>query len=387
MNYPYEIRILCDILLCTLTHKKIRDDISFDAGILERIIRSQGITLSVYPALKSFNSGSLHELRERLTGQYYADLAQTIRQQSEGAELLDALEENHIDHIALKGWVMKKLYPEPTYRNMSDIDILVRDYDYNIISDIMAQKGYTSECESSWMHDTFLKGKINIEMHKRLTDDSGVICRWERSMWEHARLAEGKKHEYLMSDEDYLIFHMIHMHKDYVNGSLGLRRLLDLWYYLQVKKGRLDSKYLNETFREMKLFTFVKKMTDLSRSLFGSRPLDDDGRILIGYIAENGIYGTERTYKLGRMVSRSASSKLLGKIRSFTDAIFLPWDRMKAHFPILRKYPVLLPVMWMRRILGHLRHADKYVSKLNYSNISDSDYQKMKKIFKAGGIL
>ena len=130
-----------------------------------------------------------------------------------------------------------------------------------------------------------------------------------------------------------------------------------------------------------------RKMLELSRSLFGSRPLDDDSRILIEYIAENGIYGTERTYKLGRMVSRSASSKLFGKIRSFTNAVFLPWDRMKAYFPVLRKYPFLLPVMWVKRISGFMRHADKYVSKLDYTNISESDFQRMKTIFKAGGIM
>ncbi len=87
------------------------------------------------------------------------------------------------------------------------------------------------------------------------------------------------------------------------------------------------------------------------------------------------------------MVSRSASSELVGKIRSFTDAVFLSWDRMKAHFPILRKYPFLLPVMWVKRISGFLRHADKYVSKLDYTNISESDFQRMKTIFKAGGIM
>ncbi len=78
---------------------------------------------------------------------------------------------------------------------------------------------------------------------------------------------------------------------------------------------------------------------------------------------------------------------MVGKIRSFTDAVFLSWDRMKAHFPILRKYPFLLPVMWVKRISGFLRHADKYVSKLDYTNISESDFQRMKTIFKAGGIM
>ena len=47
-----------------------------------------------------------------------------------GNELKQILDEYDIDHVFLKGFELKKLYPDPCMRLMGDIDILVREEEW-----------------------------------------------------------------------------------------------------------------------------------------------------------------------------------------------------------------------------------------------------------------
>lgn len=59
---------------------------------------------------------------------------------------------------------------------------------------------------------------------------------------------------------------------------------------------------------------------------------------------------------------------------------------MKAQFPALQKWPVLLPYYWTKRIIHFLRgNMEKNKRMLDYRNICDDDYKEMKAFFKAGG--
>lgn len=112
-------------------------------------------------------------------------------------------------------------------RQMADLDILVHPYDFNLIKSVMDGLFFNSGTESSWKHDSFKKKDVHVEMHKRLTDDSDVIQMREKGIWDRAEALDGSI--YRMSSEDYYIFHFVHPHKDFMNGSLGLRRIVDTW--------------------------------------------------------------------------------------------------------------------------------------------------------------
>lgn len=70
-------------------------------------------------------------LQQRLKGRYLAALKQSIVQDSEGEMILKALSDAGFDCVALKGWELRKLYPDVTMRQMADLDILVRNYDFD----------------------------------------------------------------------------------------------------------------------------------------------------------------------------------------------------------------------------------------------------------------
>lgn len=383
------------LFILSLLHQAIEETDPIDCTVeassvpfLANIILRNGILLTVYPVLQKTPGIVATQLSEQLKTKYLASVRQSILQGYEGQQILDKFEDNEVDCIALKGWVIRNLYPDPAMRNMADMDILVRDYDYEKLCVLMQELGYSSGSESAWKHDDFFKeGGITIEMHKRLTDDSGIIQIWESRMWEHAVLETGKQHIWLMSDEDYYIFHIIHMHKDFLNGTLGLRRLTDTWIYNRVHPD-LNREYIRQKLTEMQMETFCERIENLTCVMFNcnGQKSDENSEILLNHAFAYGIFGNSKSYKAGRIAAMSGKSIIAGKIRSLSAAVFLPVKRMKAQYPVLKKYPVLLPVYWWKRISGKLHNLQKYKKLMDYSEVSQEDYDEMKRFFEAGGV-
>lgn len=378
---------IIDLLGKSITSDADMPSIPSNADIhsIANIIINNGILLTVFPTLSQDTSTQAKELQNTLSNLYYPSLKQTIMQNSEGMSIQTALSSAGFDLIALKGWELRKLYPDDTRRSMADLDILVRNYDYKGISGIMKQLGYKTGSESSWKHDTFTKEYVTVEMHKRLTDDSKYVQNWERRMWDNAIASQDNEHIYKMSDEDYYIFHFLHLQKDTLNGSLGLRRIADTWLYKNAHHD-MDREYLDKEFKNMGLSLFVQRLEKFADDCFINKNLDENSQILLEHALYAGIYGNGKSYKAGRIARMSDDSVSKGKIRSFFSAVFLPIDRMKAHFPKLNKYPILLPFYWIIRIIRLTRKGKKYKNRLDYSDISQSDYKEMKQFFAASGL-
>lgn len=348
---------------------------SEDENDVARIVIRNGILLTVYNELTP-------TLKELLKQQYYAGQKQSIIQDYEGEIILGVLDNSGLNCIALKGWEMRKLYPNIHMRQMADLDILVKPYLYEKIKEIMEEQGYTTGSESSWKHDCFSKKPVNIELHKRLTDDSGSIQVWEKEMWDRAICTTS--HRFKMSPEDYYIFHFVHLHKDFLNGSLGLRRIVDTWL---LQRETLDMDFIRTQLELFGMMRFHDRMVHLSKAVMCNENMDENDELLINHAFLHGIYGTDKSYKAGR-IAVMGDTLNKGKMQSKISAVFLPYKRMKAQFPILVEHPILLPICWLKRIIRFLRgNMSKNISRLNYGEISEKDYLEMKAFLKAGGVI
>ena len=366
----YEERLLINILRCSINGKQASDDIlrseRIDDISLIHMIHRNGILLTVYPGISS--NPNLQTMANDLRMDYLAAVAQSVQQDYEGKQILAAFDKARIDACPLKGWTLREIYPQGVRRSMADIDILIREYSYENIKVIMENLGFSSNGTSPWKHDEFTKGDITVEIHKRLTDDSGKIQRWEKGIWSRGT---SKGHVYRMSDEDFFVFHMVHMHKDFLNGSLGLRRIADTWLLMNRD---LDWEKANKVLENIGILPFVDKMKKLAEDCFDSKEIDSEDAVLIHHACTYGIFGNGDSYKMGRIASMSKRSLREGKFKSLLFAVFLPINRMKAQYPILQEYPILLPFYWLKRILYHVQYLPDYKKKLNYDNITEAEY-------------
>ncbi len=374
-------QFVLDLLRTSLTgaeHPVVLEEL--DVRAMASTIRRNGILPTVYQSL-----GVFPELQQFLQMDYYASVSQSVNQGYSGQQVLETLGEAGLQCVPLKGWEMRKLYPNPTMRQMTDIDVLVRPYRYDVIEGIMRSLGFVPEGEeSSEKHDIFCKGIVTVEVHKRLTDDSGAIRDWEVRMWDRVVAdSDGRCH---MSGEDVYVFHFVHMHQDFGNGLFGLRRIVDTWL-LNQRRDQIDAECVMRELDSMGFANFHAKMTRLGRVCMGEESLDEDTELLLRHAHGCGIFGNGKSHKAGRIAKLTDGGAATGKVRSIIAAVFLPYSRMRAQFPILEKWPVLLPACWAKRITSILRSGKlkQYEVLLDYRGITDEDVAYARKVLRAGG--
>ena len=353
-----------------------------DATAMVDYIRRGGILPTVYLSLSAFP-----ELRQLLQSEYYASISQIVNQVHEGKHVISALSDGQMRCVPMKGWEIRKYYPNTIMRQMTDLDVLVRPYDYSCVRDVMANLGFVpADDESADKHDVYRKGAITVEVHKRIRDDVAAVRAWEDYLWDRAQ--ESPDGTWCMTNEDVYIAHFEHMCHDFRNGWFGLRRMVDAWL-LDQHWGEMDADYITMQLEAMGLKRFCDRMCRLGRQMMGEEPLDANAVQLLRYAFDCGIYGNGKSYKVGRIVSLTGGKGGLvgGKARSLVAHCFLPYGRMKAQYPVLEKWPMFLPVCWVHRIAYYLRdgHLATYHQMMDYSDISEEDLEEMRNLFDLAG--
>ena len=117
--------------------------------VVANIITRNSILLTVYKKLPA-------DLKTQFKNQYNASIKQSIIQDYEGECVIHALSDVGLFCIALKGWELRKLYPETTMRQMSDLDILVKPYDFDLIKSLLKrdQRDLKHRCFPTGIEET-----------------------------------------------------------------------------------------------------------------------------------------------------------------------------------------------------------------------------------------
>ena len=160
---------------------------------------------------------------------YKSNLVDDANREYELSIITEDLSNNNIDYILLKGTVTKHFYPDTSMRMMSDIDILYRNSTFKEIRTLFENKNYTLE-KSTPKDSLFLSPNKNVkvEMQESLLDAG--FTEWLKyldTVWD--RCENKSENEYMMTPEDFYIYHIVHMAKHFINGGIGLRHVLDTW--------------------------------------------------------------------------------------------------------------------------------------------------------------
>ena len=105
-----------------------------------------GVDSFLYPTLASLPADQQPPpaLRARWRQQSFTAAAATVRREAQARELLVALAGAQVSPVPLKGtWLAARIYPEPSQRTMSDIDLLVPPAKLAAAQEALAKLGYT----------------------------------------------------------------------------------------------------------------------------------------------------------------------------------------------------------------------------------------------------
>lgn len=266
------------------------------------------------------------------------------RLRSDYENLCRALEEAKIPFLPLKGSVIRKYYPEPWMRTSCDIDILVHKEDLPAAIAYLSENLHYEE-KSRCAHDVslFSPAGVHLELHFDLMEEGlaqNAIAILS-SVWEHVTLRESYAYWYEMEDVFFYFYHIAHMAKHMETGGCGIRPFMDLWILDHLENA--DAQARNELLAQGGLLRFAEVSRKLSRVWFGGEESDTLAQQMQDILLYGGAYGSISTRVALHQRKRG------GRIGYLISRMFIPLAKLRRYYPILEKYPWLMPVMQVRR--------------------------------------
>ena len=303
----------------------------------------------------------------------------SITQELELQEIIKALSDNEVCFMPLKGAILQKMYPKIEYRNMADIDVLVKEEDLKRAGLALKGIGYTVDTLGG-NHDTYTKKPyMHVEVHRALIDDYyKKLNEYYSDIWESNRIYHlDNKYHYYFRDEDFYIFFICHASKHFSHAGTGFRTIIDDYIYLKEKKETLDFNYIDSELAKIGLLKFSNIIKDSVDYIFyhNKKEIIDDVLAFLDYVIDSGTYGSTFNSATVGVIDNGSSKKYILK------RLFPPYSLMKRRNPILNKVPILLPWFYFTRLLKGLFNIRTY--KKHYDNVKsveDSDISRIKKI-------
>lgn len=301
-------------------------------------------------------------------------LTQSIVQLADRDLLFDVMAEAGVDLLPVKGCWLKEAYPEIDYRQMSDLDMLIRRKDRSRVREMLLGMGYEPESgEVAAHHDGYEKKPYTIvEMHLQLLSSTDPNAGYYENIWERAQPTKDRPRIYRLSCEDEYIYYLLHLKKHLEEAGCGIRLILDSVAF-RAANPNMDRAYLQREFEKLRIAEFAAQIEQLADCWFVTgEALPEHLRAMGEGILWAGTYGSLENALDNRMdkLREKYRSPLVRMAAYWGSRFCRPLSEMKAFYPILEKLPVLLPACWVARIakkcvtkpkalLYHIQHIYK----------------------------
>ena len=295
-------------------------------------------------------------------------------------EICRTLDTAEIDHIPLKGAVIRSLYPESWMRTSCDIDVLVRERDLDAACSALTKElGYSVEGGKDY-HDISLisPSGFHLELHYSIKENIPSMDKTLERVWSYAERAE--KCQFRLTNEFFMLHFTTHAAYHFLGGGCGVRPLLDL-HFLR-KSLSVDEKILSSLLDECGLSRFYNTSVKLSEYWFGKGEEDETLREMAEFILEGGVYGS-----LDQKMAVKRSE--MGKAEYLRKRIFLPYSSLKILYPKLEGRRALTPIYqvarWGKLCRGDVRRQVK--REMNVAEgLDNSDIDRARRIVKDLGL-
>ena len=285
-------------------------------------------------------------------------------------EICSVFEKEKIRFIPLKGSVLKSYYPQEWMRTSCDIDILVHEVDLKAAAAVLeGELGYCVKTHTTHDISLYSPADIHLELHFNLLEvgranSAGDIL---KNVWDYAKLKDGSDYHCELLDEMFYFYHIAHMAKHFENGGCGIRPFIDLW--LLDNRSGVDAAKRNELLLKGDLLKFADAARKLCRVWLQGEAADEISVKMEKYVLSGGLYGTNEN----RVVVQQ--QKKGGKWGYVISRMFLPYETLKYHYPVLQKHRWLTPVMevWRWFKLAFCGHSKRVMSELRYNQSISSE--------------
>ena len=269
----------------------------------------------------------------------------------------------------MKGAYLNRMYPHFGMRIVSDADILYNLRYRREVRDYFLGRGYTAE-HYGFSNDAYLKPPLyNFEMHRYLIGNSlgEEVFAYYCDIKDRLLPDSGCGYGYHFSDEDFYVYSIVNVRKDFVTFGTGLRALADNYVIRRTAARTIDTDYIKRELGKLRLTGFEKAIRQLSHKLF-SNPGRMAGRLLMNQapvqlgerekelfvrFAASGIFGRKSNLISNQVTGNNAAhNKALGKFVYVCKRIFPPKHVIIAEESAMPgkncAWPILYPVRFVR---------------------------------------
>ncbi len=298
------------------------------------------------------------------------------------AELSAVLSHAGLDHILLKGYVLRNYYPAGWMRTRCDIDALVRAEQLDAACSALQAAGYRQGSKSE--HDVRFTtpNGVPLELHFVLVPDDGRIKLDQLNrVWENVTPTPEGSCRYEMNDPMFYCYHVAHIAKHLRRSGCGLRPFIDLWLLDHRPDVDLDAR---RRFLETNgLLTFSGAASALAESWLSDTPLENETyRQLERFVLSSNAYGA---------LMQVVVNQKHGPIVSLFYSVFPPYRTMVLQYPALEKHPWMYPlyffVRWFRLIFCDRVLIRKLAFWRKRSRIYKQEQPQAQKMMKELGLL
>ena len=338
----------------------LRHEILGDTGSLPEVTpelyqlaEKHGFSHLLAGTVKKSGASLSGELREKLQKQQLAAVWRHEQMQYEQERILNALETAGIDHMLLKGDVVRQYYPQPWMRRSCDIDVLVRREELEKAVQTLTEK-LNYQDQGKHYHDVSMRspGGVHLELHFSLNVHSEAADRALADVWHHVKPAENCTCRYEMEPTFFLFYFIAHMAGHFLRGGCGVRTVLDL--YLLEKNLTHDGEKLSALLAESGLRQFHAGLTKVARVWFEEEQEDGATDAVGEYILNGGSYGT-----LDNRIAVTKQQAGGSEAGYWYRRLFMSRELLTGVYPQLEHRPALYPYYqvkrWLRFLNGNTR--------------------------------
>jgi hypothetical protein len=348
--------------------------------LLGEAIKHQVVTLVYQPLAE--NSARLHVPGEVLEKFRIYTLYEGMEQERNYAAIgsvLRKLAGAGIPVIALKGLVVRELYPYPNLRPMSDFDLLVKPGDVREAGRIIEESGFGLDVDDGKVVKYLNEIYSSIDLHRRLApvgERYENMAGLEEQVWENAVPADVSGASVLaLCPLDCAVFLVIHTAAHFISSGFGLRHLCDFFLVVDRYRDEIDWNKFFRKAAEFNVDTFARALMRICRELFGlelpegcqkaADEFRDDTLMenVIEDIFDSGVSGksSDERINANRMLyySWGENSKIAGgKVSMYLKLLFPAAGKLDKRYRYAKKCVLLLPVAWMHRFIYCLVRRD-----------------------------
>ncbi len=335
--------------------------------------KAHDIAHIVSAALRKYGALENNELKEKFYKEELMSVYRNEQMKHVYEQVCEKLDNEDVPYIPLKGAIVRPFYPSESMRTSCDIDILVKEKDFDHATRALRELGF--DCKEKGYHDIslFSPAGVHVELHFSLLEDTPNLDKVLKHAWDHTEQVSGCRYKF---STEFFLFHMFaHTSYHFLRGGCGIRSLMDVW----VMKHRMGMTcdQAEEMLEAAGIYKFSVEFTRLADICFCGEPKDDCSDALLSYILNGGLYGNQLN-KFAVTKAKNGNTFLYAMKR-----LFLPYRTMTVNYPALKKLPILLPACWVIRFFDMIfgGKTGRVITELKLvKDVSDNEMEKMRQI-------